>query len=75
MSHWISVDEQLPEPRNGVSSAPVLVVKDCGPGSLPSMDVTFAWSDEYLSKGKRWHIEEGSSYRVTHWMPLPELPQ
>lgn len=74
MSEWISVEDRLPEAKNGVSSESVLVVKDCGPGSIPSMDVAFAWADGHLLGGKRWNHLEDVGYRITHWMPLPAPP-
>lgn len=52
----------------------VLILKDCGPGTLSSMSIAF-WLDD-----DRWHLTESTGtaesygYRVTHWMPLPAAP-
>ena len=59
---WISVKDRLPEDDRNV-----LVYDD--------HDIQFwvAWHDESNNK---WYTQEGDRvYGVTHWMPLPKLPE
>ena len=82
---WININDRLPEiTRRGIASVSVLVVRDCGEGTLPSHDVTFMWSESQIMHkchnnprdiAERWNEQESKGYRVTHWMPLPELPK
>ena len=67
---WISVEDQLPETRDGTR---YLVARDCGNGTLKSISVG-------LLLGGEWHISDDvrsfrdMGYRITHWMPLPAPP-
>ena len=66
MSKWINVDERLPG-----DTGKYLVVLRTG-----SMAVEYGVS---IIRGKMAHgnfrFMEGDWQKVTHWMPLPELPQ
>lgn len=81
---WINVNDRLPEiTRRGVRSDNVLVVRDCGKGTISSYAVTFMWSEAQIMHqmhnnprdiAERWNEQESKGYRVTHWMPLPKFP-
>jgi len=54
----------------------VLVIKDCGKGTLESVSLAYPLDDG------EWYFDGGSNkslhaygYRVTHWMPLPQPPK
>ena len=63
---WISVDERLPDREWGDESADVLIVV-----------IGHIMVGTYNHLNKRWHDNAG--YRiergVTHWCPLPDLPE
>lgn len=71
---WISVEDNLP-----ALGVPVLTIFRCEALVLvlceehPSYEETFEpfayWSEPYSG------ILEPDWYEVTHWMPLPELPE
>ena len=68
---WISVDDRLPKDYERV-----LVLKDCGDGSLHSYAVGFVdrqSKDCWFADGYRGSLAY-VGYRVTHWMPLPPSP-
>ena len=76
MSEWISVDERLPEIREGGHTSPTVLVfvpkwaiKDYQP-------IRFGyWVGSLLNE---WRIEGSPSNltdHITHWMPLPDPPQ
>jgi hypothetical protein len=65
---WIAANKELP-----AEFERVLLLKDCGKGTLESMSVG------YVTEGQWWidHTSKplsGLGYRATHWMPLPPLP-
>lgn len=60
---WIRTEERLPRLRNG---APVEVIV----AIYGAQTATTLFFD-----GTCFADEEGVSYRVTHWMPLPEIPE
>ena len=54
----------------------ILGLKDCGEGTLTSISIVF-----WLNDGE-WHLDDCATrtakelgYRVTHWMPLPAMPE
>ncbi len=59
MSEWIEVEVKLP--RDGQR-----VIAVCGG------NIFFAG---YLPSMKTWRNESNEDQCVTHWMPIPELPQ
>lgn len=67
-SRWISCEERLPQ-----NDAPCFVV--CRTWSM----IENAWKEgtlmilRYLPKEHRWNISGMAD--VTHWMPMPELPE
>ncbi len=61
---WISVDEALPHPDSNTKYLIVCMAKN------GYRSINLAWIDEK----KDWH-GMGSFARVTHWMPLPPLPE
>jgi hypothetical protein len=73
MSKWISVQERLPEPRDGMLAGrriSAYVLARDGNGWVAMARVRLGrvifWmsSDEFLHTG-----------RVTHWQPLPDDPE
>ena len=63
-SRWISVENRLPE-----TSGDVIIYFDrCGG------EIGIGW---YGKKYNAWVMNNGfmCCYKVTHWMPLPELPE
>lgn len=67
MSDWISVDERLPEIETAVLVTDGLRVgESILVGVMHWDEPTFA---EPGAWGRRW-----IGNRVTHWMPLPDLP-
>ena len=67
---WIPVTERLPEVSNswGVSDVVLCIISD--PSGYPPPNPGLC---VYLDDG-RWTCP-GQIVRVTHWMPLPELPE
>lgn len=63
---WVSVLERLPE--DGV---------DVLCGLCDDTGRRCATVGCYISNLKLWHLDAGWAYsrHVTHWMPLPELPE
>ena len=61
MEKWISVDERLPE-----DDQRVLVVCRTKKG-VQSVNLAYYWNGA-------WH-GQGSMAGVTHWMPLPPVPE
>ena len=66
-NEWVSVDENLPD-----FDVPVLVyVKDIfdnkGTISITKYTITYDLTNNWLGY-------ENSSFKITHWMPLPEPP-
>lgn len=67
---WISVNERMPEP-----GVPVLAVADWK--NEPGVLYGIRWN------GTEWEVELVAEYdyweryagKITHWMPLPELPE
>ena len=78
-SDWISVKDRLPDLIENTTSKNVLVYRDCGEGTVPSIAVSFLWSEsvqiEINGKKEIWNNQEPNGYRVTHWQPLPEPPK
>ncbi len=62
---WISVEERLPEPGQGV-----LVYDDCG-----YMSVADYTHDKHFPTVYEFHVNGEYEPGVTHWMPLPEPPK
>ena len=63
--HWISVEERLPEPEQGV-----LVFDDC-----EYMNVGCYTHDKYFPTLFEFHVNGEYEPGITHWMPLPEQPK
>ena len=69
MSEWISVKDRLPEPEIRVLVA-------------YGSEAEIAWIDK-IKSDQKWEVDYHScgccasfvSRLVTHWMPLPELPE
>lgn len=59
---WISVEDRLPDTIGD------FIIYDAGLNHI-------AWS--FLNSNKRWVAWGHNSFyeNVTHWMPLPELPE
>jgi hypothetical protein len=56
----------------GIRTKALLVIKDCGEGSVPSYSVGFFMSGRWFLDGAGRDAEE-LGYRVTHWQSLPDL--
>ena len=76
---WISVEERLPEPNTTV----LLIAHGWEPqlvyiGKLEKVESEKSWLTGLVSKASEWTVY-GFSYLkepiVTHWMPLPSMPQ
>ena len=76
---WISVEERLPEPNttvlliaHGWESKLVYI------GELKKVESEKSWLTGLVSKASEWTVY-GFSYLkepiVTHWMPLPSMPE
>lgn len=76
---WISVEERLPEPHTDVlliaygwESRLVYI------GKLQRLESEKSWLTGIVSKASEWTVY-GFSYLkepiVTHWMPLPSMPE
>ena len=59
---WISVEERLPEIGVNVLTRTVGLLHPISTG----------W---YSPTRKNWCLDNGSTLKVTHWMPLPEPPK
>lgn len=76
---WISVEERLPEPNTTV----LLIAHGWEPqlvyiGKLEKVESEKSWLTGLVSKASEWTVY-GFSYLkepiVTHWMPLPSMPE
>ena len=76
---WISVEERLPEPNTTV----LLIAHGWEPqlvyiGELKKVESEKSWLTGLVSKASEWMVY-GFSYLkepiVTHWMPLPSMPE
>ena len=65
---WISVDDRLPEDSNDGFADAVLVTD----GFVQHMAYFVGGEWRFAESGE---IKEPIWYRITHWMPLPELPK
>ena len=65
---WISVDDRLPEYSNDGFADAVLVTD----GFVQHMAYFVGGEWRFAESGE---IKEPMWYRITHWMPLPELPK
>ena len=63
---WISVTERQPEHKDGMWSDPVIAMSDTG--DVFRLSYCGGWQRTSS------FIDSGSS-NVTHWMPLPALPE
>lgn len=76
---WISVEERLPEPHtdvlliaHGWESRLVYI------GKLQRLESEKSWLTGIVSKASEWTVYDFSYIRepiVTHWMPLPSMPE
>ena len=76
---WISVEERLPEPNttvlhiaHGWESQLVYI------GKLEKVESEKSWLTGLVSKASEWTVYGFSYLRepiVTHWMPLPSMPE
>lgn len=64
---WISTSDRLPEKYDRV-----LMLKDCGKGSLCSQSVGYYYDGLWAFDLGKAVAECG--YRITHWRPLPKPP-
>ena len=74
---WISVDERLPDLlEHGIYSEDVMAaIVD---GNQDRWRVFARLQVEEINEPTYWRIEDDNFYRpikVTHWMPLPSLPE
>ena len=76
---WISVEDRLPEPNTTV----LLIAHGWEPqlvyiGKLEKVESEKSWLTGLVSKASEWTVY-GFSYLkepiVTHWMPLPSMPE
>ena len=65
---WISVDDRLPENSNDEFADAVLVTD----GFVQHMAYFVGGEWRFAESGE---IKEPMWYRITHWMPLPQLPK
>ena len=62
MTEWISVSDKLPEKGQNVLT--------CGPrGSVETIHFR-----KTLGTPEYWEWKKNGVKHITHWMPLPELP-
>ena len=80
MSEWISVGDRMPELRGEFGLNQVIVAYSVGSGSMKTGYAIYRqWLGAKTEKGRAPRFEDASgrtfSWRVTHWMPLPEPPE
>ena len=68
VQEWISVKDRLPEYSNDGFADAVLVTD----GFVQHMAYFVGGEWRFAESGE---IKEPMWYRITHWMPLPELPK
>ena len=68
VQEWISVEDRLPEDSNDGFADAVLVTD----GFVQHMAYFVGGEWRFAESGE---IKEPMWYRITHWMPLPELPK
>lgn len=81
MAKWINANETLPEQqlRQFSDDSDWYMVSDrvliCVPEeSSDQGDRIFIGYYETFNNKVHWYIENASEIKVSHWMPLPELP-
>lgn len=71
---WVAVEERLPE-EPGLYCVRVL---DISLGDEPTHNAVPSW-EHYDDEAEEWQLSEDwfpvECWRVTHWMPLPPLPE
>lgn len=67
LSEWISVDDRLPETREGVRFEPCLAVH-AGWDNFPRL-LMFDTENQVFTR------DGDDVQKTTHWMPLPEPPK
>lgn len=75
MDNWQPI-ESAPKPEAGqfYFGHRLLLVVDCGPGSARGISIGFWLEDDFYLDPCR-DKARNYGYRVTHWMPRPELPK
>ena len=68
VQEWISVKDRLPEDSNDGFADAVLVTD----GFVQHMAYFVGGEWRFAESGE---IKEPMWYRITHWMPMPELPK
>ena len=68
VQEWISVDDRLPQYSNDGFADAVLVTD----GFVQHMAYFVGGEWRFAESGE---IKEPMWYRITHWMPLPEMPK
>ena len=68
VQEWISVDDRLPKDSNDGFADAVLVTD----GFVQHMAYFVGGEWRFAESGE---IKEPMWYRITHWMPLPQLPK
>jgi hypothetical protein len=69
MNDWISINDKLPEFKNSCFSEDVLITdgSDIYIGSL--------CDNSAIEEPNSWMAHDHGVDKITHWMPLPELPK
>ena len=70
---WIPVSEKMPE----IAGYPVLVVAENSYGQKRVVQAFtgYGFPIEFETNNKEFCMTWKSAWKVTHWMPLPELPR
>jgi hypothetical protein len=89
MSEWISVNDRLPEFIEGKDYSVNVLCVALGYQSKPYISIFNRCIVDYTEEGHKWawgklsqsfgdlreaDCEFDDDYEVTHWIPLPELP-
>lgn len=74
VQEWISVDERLPDNKE-YDWVLAQVVEDNGYMHIPKVMEYRQSKNDWFEEIYGWLSEHNGTFRVTHWMPLPEPPK
>lgn len=74
VQEWISVDDELPDNKEH-DWVLAQVVEDNGYMHIPKVMEYRQSKNDWFEETYGWLSEHNGTFRVTHWMPLPEPPK
>ena len=70
---WKHIDDEMPEIKDYECSDCVLVIRDCGEGTLMSYSISRYRPEDWGESrfNEKWLDQESKGYRVVAWCYLP----